>query len=309
MCGISGFVGKGASAPARQQQIRRSMAVLAHRGPDGEGLAAGAHFCFGHRRLAILDVEHGNQPMVSDDGAVTLVFNGEIYNYLELRQELVREGVRFHTVSDTEVLLRCYERYGRKALARLNGMFAFAIFDARENLFFAARDHFGIKPFYYATLPGGGLAFASEIKALFCLPELERRADAKGLHEYLTFQFCLGDKTLFAGVKKLMPGHSMTFRPATGKLEIAKWWSPSFHVDNHHTKEYFEDKLRWLVHDSVKGQLRSDVPIGAYLSGGLDSSVVVASAATQYGPGFKCFTGRFAEGESYDESRYARIVA
>jgi asparagine synthase (glutamine-hydrolysing) len=309
MCGISGFVGKGASAPARQQQIRRSMAVLAHRGPDGEGFAAGEEFCFGHRRLAILDVEHGNQPMVSDDGAITLIFNGEIYNYLELRQELVREGVRFHTVSDTEVLLRCYERYGRKALARLNGMFAFAIFDARENLLFAARDHFGIKPFYYAMLPGGGLAFASEIKALFCLPELERRADPKGLHEYLTFQFCLGEKTLFAGVKKLMPGHSMTFRPATGKLEIAKWWSPSFHVDSHHTKEYFEDKLRWLVHDSVKGQLRSDVPIGAYLSGGLDSSVVVASAATQYGPGFKCFTGKFAEGESYDESRYARIVA
>jgi asparagine synthase (glutamine-hydrolysing) len=309
MCGISGIVGHGASSPERRAQVERMNRVLAHRGPDGEAIASGSAFTFGHRRLAIIDVDHGAQPMVSDDGKVTLIFNGEIYNYLELRQELSREGVRFRTLSDTEVLLRCYERYGEQVLQKLNGMFAFAVFDARRNAVFAARDHFGIKPFYYTQLPDGGLAFASEIKALFCVPEVARRLDTTALHEYLTFQFCLGDKTLFGGVKKLLPGHALVYQPAERQLCVRQWWSPSFKVDDHHTKEYFEDKLGFLVHDSVRGQLRSDVPIGAHLSGGLDSSIVVASAATQYGPGFKCFTGKFAEGESYDESRYARLVA
>jgi asparagine synthase (glutamine-hydrolysing) len=308
MCGIAGIVGPSAATPERQRQVRRMMEVLVHRGPDGEGFAHGRDFCFGHRRLAIIDVEQGAQPMFSDDGKVTLIYNGEIYNYVELQQELAREGVRFRTHSDSEVLLRAYERYGPDVVKKLNGMFAFAIHDARKNLFFAARDHFGVKPFYYARLPGGQLAFASEIKALFCAPDLPRKLNAPALHEYLTFQFCLGDKTLFDGVKKLLPGHLLLCAPGSAP-EIRQWWAPSFHVDNHHTKEYFEDRLAFLVHDSVKGQLRSDVPVGAYLSGGLDSSIVVASAAPQYGKGFQCFTGRFAEGESYDESRYARIVA
>lgn len=308
MCGLSGIVGPSSGHPDRQRQVRRMMDVLMHRGPDGEGLVAGNGFCFGHRRLAILDVAHGAQPMVSDDGAITLILNGEIYNYIELQQELAREGVCFNTHSDTEVLLRCYEKYGQDVLRKLNGMFAFALFDARENRFFAARDHFGVKPFYYSVLGDATLVFASEIKALFCAPDVERRLDVTALHEYLTFQFCLGEKTLFAGVRKLLPGHSLSCTPG-GRLEVRQWWSPSFEVDTHHTTQYFEDKLAFLVHDSVKGQLRSDVPVGAYLSGGLDSSIVVASAATQYGPGFQCFTGRFAEGESYDESRYARMVA
>ena len=308
MCGIAGIVGPSAATPERQRQVRRMMEVLVHRGPDGEGFAHGRDFCFGHRRLAIIDVEHGAQPMFSDDGAITLIYNGEIYNYVELQQELAREGVRFKTHSDTEVLLRAYEKYGRDVVKKLNGMFAFAIHDARKNIFFAARDHFGVKPFYFAPLPGGQLAFASEIKALFCAPDMQRKLNVPALHEYLTFQFCLGDKTLFEGVRKLLPGHYLVCKPGEAP-EIRQWWAPSFHVDTHHTEQYFEDRLAALVHDSVKGQLRSDVPVGAYLSGGLDSSIVVASAAPQYGKGFQCFNGRFAEGESYDESRYARIVA
>ncbi|HUQ26980.1 MAG TPA: asparagine synthase (glutamine-hydrolyzing) [Usitatibacter sp.] len=308
MCGIAGIVGPSSSTPERQRQVRRMMDVLAHRGPDGEGFASGRDFCFGHRRLAIIDVPQGAQPMMSDDGKVTLIYNGEIYNYVELQQELAREGVRFKTHSDTEVLLRAYERYGRDVVKKLNGMFAFAIHDARKNLFFAARDHFGVKPFYYVQLEGGQLAFASEIKALFCAPDVPRRLAVPALHEYLTFQFCLGDKTLFEGVKKLLPGTSLACTPG-GPIEVKQWWSPSFHVDTHHTGQYFEDRLAYLVHDSVKGQLRSDVPVGAYLSGGLDSSIVVAAAAPEYGTGFQCFSGRFTEGESYDESRYARIVA
>jgi len=308
MCGIAGIVGPSAATPERQRQVRRMMEVLVHRGPDGEGFAHGRDFCFGHRRLAIIDVEHGAQPMLSDDGKVTLIYNGEIYNYVELQQELAREGMRFRTHSDTEVLLRAYEKYGEDVVKKLNGMFAFALYDARKNLFFAARDHFGVKPFYYAQLPGGQLVFGSEIKALFCAPDVARKLNVPALHEYLTFQFCLGDKTLFEGVKKLLPGHSLACTPGSAP-RVTQWWSPSFHVDTHHTKQYFEDRLASLVHDSVKGQLRSDVPVGAYLSGGLDSSIVVASAAPQYGKGFQCFTGRFAEGESYDESRYARIVA
>ena len=309
MCGIYGIVGPSANILGRERQIQAMSGLLAHRGPDGEGSAFGKGYRFGHRRLSIIDLDHGSQPMISDDGAVTLVFNGEIYNYLELRQDLVRDGVHFRTHSDTEVLLRCYERYGDKMLEKLNGMFAFALFDSRKNLFFAARDHFGIKPFYYTFLEDGSLVFASEIKALFCVPEIKKSPDMTGLHEYFTFQFCLSDKTLFSGIKKLLPAHSLTLNLSNQRVKLRKWWQPSFEIDDTRSPEYFKDKLNYLIHDSIKGQLRGDVPVGGYLSGGLDSSIVVSSAATQYGPGFKSFTGKFAEGAQYDETQYARIVA
>ena len=170
MCGICGIVGPGAQLEESRCVVRKMMDTLAYRGPDGEGLVKGSNFVFGHRRLAIIDIEHGAQPMQTEDGVVTLVYNGEIYNYLELRQELIREGVKFSTFSDTEVLLRMYQRYGSECLRKLNGMFAFAIYDENKKRFFAARDHFGIKPFYYVTLPDGSIVFASEIKALFHHP-------------------------------------------------------------------------------------------------------------------------------------------
>ena len=309
MCGIYGIVGPSSNAQGRGSQIREMGDILAHRGPDGEGSAEGKGFLFGHRRLAIIDIEHGIQPMRSDDESITLVFNGEIYNYLELRQDLVRDGVRFKTHSDTEVLLRCYQRYGDAMLEKLNGMFSFALFDSRKNLFFAARDHFGVKPFYFTVLNDGSLVFASEIKALFCVPEIKKKPDMIGLHEYLTFQFCLNERTLFNGIKKLLPGHSISMNVGDKNIKVRKWWHPSFEIETNRNSEYFKDKLNYLIHDSIRGQLRGDVPVGGHLSGGLDSSIVVSSAVMQYGSGFKSFTGKFSEGLQYDETEYARIVA
>ena len=207
MCGICGIVGPGANIAENKQLIQSMMDTLAHRGPDNQGQVSGKNFIFGHRRLAIIDLEHGRQPMQLENERITLVFNGEIYNYLDLRQELIRKGAKFRTFSDTEVLLQAYRYYGIECLHKLNGMFAFAIYDARKQMFFAARDHFGIKPFYYSLFADGSIIFASEIKALFVHPQINRAINHSALHEYLTFQFCLGENTLFKGIKNLEPAH------------------------------------------------------------------------------------------------------
>jgi len=246
--------------------------------------------------------------MISPDGRFTLIFNGEIYNYIELRQELIQRGVRFRTFSDTEVLLRLFEEEGPGCVRRLNGMFAFAVWDRKQRSLFAARDHFGIKPLYYSELNDGSLVFASEIKALLRHPDVKGRVADHALNEYFTFQFCLNGKTLFDGVKRLPPAHVLEWRSDEACPRIKKYWEISYEIDTHHTEEYFTDKLLLLLQDSVSRQLRSDVPLGAYLSGGLDSSVVTSLASSQLGA-MQCFTGRFAEGKAYDESEYAKAVA
>lgn len=308
MCGICGIVGSSTSHPEHETIVKNMMDVLRHRGPDAEGMASGEHFVFGHKRLAIIDVEHGTQPMQSEDGLVTLVYNGEIYNYLELRQELIRKGFHFRTFSDTEVLLRLYLAEGMECVKRVNGMFAFALFDKRKNLFCAARDHFGVKPFYFSMLQDGGLIFASEIKALFQHPAMQADVDFSALQQYITFQFCLNSDTLFKHVRKLEPAHYLTWDLTQETPEVKKYWSLDYEVDTYHTEEYFLDNLLLLLEDSMHIQLRSDVPVGAYLSGGLDSSSVTCLAASKYGEGFQCFTGKFSEGPEYDESPYARTV-
>ena len=312
MCGICGIIGSSAKTEESCSIVREMMAAIGHRGPDGDGIAQGDNFCFGHRRLAVIDPEHAAQPMQSEDGNIVLVYNGEIYNYLELRQELSRKGYKFRTFSDVEVLLKSYQAYGSGCLSRLNGMFAFTIFDKTSNSFFCARDHFGIKPFYYAVLPGGGLIFASEIKALFKHPGIKAEYDQEGLNQYLTFQFCLDSQTLFKGIYKLLPANYIYFKSANlenkNTLCSKPFWQLSYEIDTHHTEEYFIDTLQFLLQDSINKQMRSDVPLGGYLSGGLDSSSIVTMAARQYGDGFECFTGRFAEGQNYDESEYAKTV-
>ena len=265
--------------------------ILEHRGPDGIGTSSGNNFIFGHRRLAIIDLDYGLQPMISEDKSITLIFNGEIYNYLELRQDLVRKGIRFKTHSDTEVLLRCYEYYGKEMLSKLNGMFAFAIFDSKTNTFFAARDHFGIKPLYYTILKDGSLVFSSEIKLYLC-PRGEKSPDMLGLHEYLTFQYCLDDKTMFTGIKKLLPAHSLSINLSDPKIKISKWWDQSFEIDQTKKTEYFKDNLNYLIHDSIKNQLRGDVPIGAHLSGGLTLALLFLQRLCNW-TNFKSFTGKF----------------
>lgn len=308
MCGICGVIGPGAAWDHVETTIRTMMARLAHRGPDGEGFSQGKGYALGHRRLSILDLEMGAQPMRSNDGKLTIVFNGEIYNYLELRQELIRRGERFSTFSDTEVLLKAYQVWGPSCVSKFNGMFAFCIHDERTGSSFVARDHFGIKPFYYSQLSDGSVVFASEIKALFDHPELSPCLNKEALNEYLSFQLVLGTETLFDGVHKLEPGHTMHIT-AAGDLRVEKYWDLDYSIDTHHTDEYFTDKLHRLLQDSIRWQLRSDVPVGAYLSGGVDSSSVVMLAAEAYDGDLKTFTGRFAEGEVYDESFYAKAVA
>lgn len=282
--------------------------LLAHRGPDGDGTHIEGQTALGHRRLAIIDLETGQQPMTNEDGSLWIVFNGEVYNYLELRRELERHHT-FRTRSDTEVILHLYEELGERCLERLNGMFAFAIWDRRQRKLFAARDRIGIKPLYWA-LAGDALVFASEPKAILGAGFIDPRPDLTGLREYLTFQFCLGDRTMFHSLHRLEPGQYLTFRPMRDTAPaLVRYWNYRYELDFHHTEEYFRERLRELLTDAVRLQLRSDVPVGAHCSGGLDSSTVVTLAARAYPQLLRTFTGAFREGPQYDETRYARAVA
>jgi asparagine synthase (glutamine-hydrolysing) len=308
MCGIAGILSANRPLDDRQPVLEAMLQRIAHRGPDGDGrMHIPGQALLGHRRLAIIDPEHGKQPMRSPDGRFTLVFNGEIYNYLELRQSLVQRGVHFDTFSDTEVLLRLLIDEGAAAIDRLNGMFAFVFHDRASNDWIAARDAFGVKPLYFARLQDE-FVFASEIKALLVHPDISARRDDIGLEQYLTFQFCLEERTLFAGVNKLQPGFLLKGHGAD-VVEQRCYWDTNYQIDHYHTEEYFIDRLRSLLEDSVRLQVRSDVPLGGYLSGGIDSSVVSTLAAQHLDAPLPMFHGRFAEGPEYDESIHARAVA
>ena len=308
MCGIAAILGNGHALDARVPVVRDMMTRIAHRGPDGEGLRhLPTQAIFGHRRLAVIDLEHGAQPMVSADERYTLVFNGEIYNYRELRQSLASRGAPFTSDSDTEVLLQLLVHEGAAGVPRLNGMFAFVFHDRATNQWIAARDGFGVKPLYMTTV-GDELLFASEIKALFAHPEVPRRRDERSLHQYLSFQYCLGDRTLFAGIQKVTPGHVLQGVGTTITSNVC-YWDTNYQVDYRHTETYFHEQLESLLEDTIRLQMRSDVPVGAYLSGGLDSSIVSTLAARELGSPISMFHGRFAEGPQYDESAYAKSVA
>lgn len=284
------------------------MSKLAHRGPDGEGSChVEGQALFGHRRLAIIDIEHGAQPMRSSDNRFTLVFNGEIYNYIELRQSLIQKGHKFKTFSDTEVLLTLLIEYGAEAISRLNGMFAFVFHDQQSNSWIAARDPFGIKPLYLARSENE-IVFSSEIKALLTHPDINAVRDDTALQQYMSFQFCLDERTLFHGIKKVNPGTYIKGRGAE-ILEKVTYWDTDYQIDNYHTEEYFVDNLRSLLEDSMRLQIRSDVPLGGYISGGIDSSLVCSLAANDLDSAMPIFHGRFAEGSEYDESYYAKLMA
>lgn len=306
MCGVAGIFGRSNTVDVTAV-VASMLNKLSHRGPDGEGIVRGESYVLGHKRLAIIDIEHGMQPMVSEDMRYRISFNGEIYNYLELRQRLSQRGYHFKTHSDTEVLLALLILDGVKALKQLNGMFAFAFHDQKTDEWILARDQFGIKPLYYVELKNS-VVFSSEIKALLNHPELKPELDWDSLQQYMTFQFCLGDKTLFQNVKKIEPGHYITGTKGTIKQKV-RYWDANYDIDENHTESYFVDRLRGLVEDSVHLQLRSDVPVGAYLSGGIDSSVISVIAADKLGEGIDLFHGKFDEGSQYDESHYAQSIA
>jgi asparagine synthase (glutamine-hydrolysing) len=308
MCGFVSIHTAARPLHDRRSVVERMLARISHRGPDGEGFHHVPHQAlFGHRRLAIIDLAHGHQPMLSQDERFSLVFNGEIYNYLELAERLAKDGFTCETLSDTEVLLRWLIRHGPAGLLDLNGMFSFILHDRSENRWLAARDHFGIKPLYYGQT-GEELLFASEIKALFAHPEFKPERDNKSLQQYLAFQFCLDDRTLFKGVRKVRPGHYLSGRGNIIEKDVC-YWDTNYHIDYDHTAEWFESELAGLLQDSIRLQMRSDVPVGAYLSGGLDSSLVSALASRRSEQPLPLFHGRFAEGPAYDESQHARHVS
>jgi asparagine synthase (glutamine-hydrolysing) len=313
MCGIAGLISlEGRSLSILDAALRTMNRLQAHRGPDGEGTWTHPTKRVGlaHRRLAIIDLEHGQQPMIDSRTGDALSYNGEIYNFIELRDELRGQGCSFTTTSDTEVLLQAYRVWGRGCLDKLRGMYSFAMWDNRTGELLLVRDRFGVKPLYYAqvsTPDGQALAFASEAKAILpLLPDV--KTDKEGLRDYLTFQFCLGGKTLFEGVNELPPGHLLRVS-ASGKFSVERYWEVYYNLDWDHRAPYFEREIRELVEESVRLHLRADVPVGAYLSGGFDSSVIASVASGMKPDGFMAFTGRFTEGPAYDESHYARAVA
>jgi asparagine synthase (glutamine-hydrolysing) len=307
MCGIAGIVslsGKPIDGIGRYLEAMNSL--IAHRGPDGEGMWRNPRADVGlaHRRLSIIDLSNAAaQPMQAANGTV-ISYNGEIYNYKELRSELAGSW-HFHSHSDTETILAAYDKYGRDCLQHLRGMFAFALWDERSRSLLCARDRFGIKPFYYAEC-NGLLVFASEVKALLpFLPEVE--TDANALAEYFTFQYSIGEHTLFKHVKQLLPGHCLMVKD--GKVEVSRYWDVRYEIDFDHSPHYFEHRLKELLDDSLKVHLRSDVPVGSYLSGGIDSSLVAILASGIDGRNNQSFHGKFTCFPGYDESEHARSAA
>ena len=308
MCGIVSIHSSGICLQDSEGILDKMMQRIIHRGPDGEGkIYIPRQVLLGHRRLAIIDLEHGQQPMISACGRYSLIFNGEIYNYLELRQNMIQQGDKFKTVSDTEVLLQLLIRYGAKGLDQINGMFAFVFHDSVKNEWLAARDPFGIKPLYFSRI-GEHLVFASEIKAILAHPNITANRNEKALHQYLAFQMCLDDETLFEGVKKIMPGHYLKGNGSEIKQTVP-YWDTNYKIDRCNTEDYFLDKIRDTLEDSVRLQLRSDVPLGSHLSGGIDSSLISVLASNQLESPLSLFHGKFAESSNYDESEYAKIIA
>jgi asparagine synthase (glutamine-hydrolysing) len=305
MCGISAIINtKNNNVPHIVKHVQVMNQLIAHRGPDGDNVWVNTEqsVAFGHRRLSIIDISTGAQPM-SNNAGVTICYNGEVYNYKELKVQL-QNVYQFTNNSDTEVILAAYMHWGKACVQHLRGMFAFVIYDDRTKTVFAARDRFGIKPFYY-TLQNDIIYVASEPKALLpFLPQISTNTDA--LKDYLYFQLPLTQQTLFEQIIQLPQAHTITVHH--GKIVIEQYWEIYYNHDWHHNPKYFEEQLHELLYDSIKVHTRSDVPVGAYVSGGIDSGIVsgIASKVNEAADGFMGFTGKFEYGELFDESAYAQ---
>ena len=307
MCGITGYYCP--ETVSSSSILPKMMAVIKHRGPDGEGtwIDEEENIAMGHLRLSIIDLEGGKQPFISPDQNYIITFNGEIYNYIELRQLLIHKGYGFKTHSDTEVLLKMYIEFGAEMLNMLNGMFAFSIYNKKDKTLFLARDHFGIKPLYYYKV-NNFFAFASEIKSLLQHPKVKIEKNEAKIQEYLVLQMIIGKETLYDKIFKLEPATYLIVKDGIIVKE-EQYWDLDYTVDYEKTEDQFSKELLLLIQSSVSMQLRSDVPVGSYLSGGLDSSIVSKLASSNYPNKINTFTGGFKLSEAYNETHYARIVA
>ena len=313
MCGICGLYNlKGAGLGNGSEGVVRAMtAQLHHRGPDEKGYYSHGPVAMGHARLSIIDLTTGQQPMSNEDDSVWIVFNGEIFNYIELRAGLEGKGHVFRTTSDTEVLVHLYEDLGPDMLDRLNGQFAFAIYDKKDRSLFLARDPFGICPLFYCQ-NRGLLAFASEVKALRAITDMELELDPLALNQIFTFWTVLSPRTPFKGVKSLPPGHWLKIGPETGLSSPRCYWHLEFprmgEEDRHRTETAWAEEIEETTVEAVRLRLRADVPVGVYLSGGLDSSIIATIVKKLTNTPIEAFSLAFADA-SYDESEYQQRLA
>lgn len=299
MCGICGFTGQLVD---REEYLRQMTEKITHRGPDADGYYLDDTLAMGFRRLSIIDLEAAQQPLYNEDKTLALMFNGEIYNYQTLRQELQALGHTFSTNGDGETLLHGYEEWGAALLPRLRGMFGFAIWSIPERRLFLARDYFGIKPMHYTRLADGRLVFGSEIKSILAHPDVKKELNPAALDSYLSFQYSVPAETFFKDIYCLPPAHYLTY--ADGQVEITRYWEPTFHPDESMTLEQAVDEIDRAFTDSVAAHRISDVEVGCFLSGGVDSSFVAS-----YFGGQKAFTVGFDNGQHYNESNYAAELA
>jgi asparagine synthase (glutamine-hydrolysing) len=308
MCGICGVVIGDRSGAVDPAVLRRMTETLRHRGPDDEGhwLAEPTrHVGLGFRRLSIIDLAGGHQPMSNEDGTVWIVFNGEIYNFQDLRPGLEARGHVFRTRCDTEAIIHLYEEKGERVVDDLRGMFAFAIWDDRKQQLLLARDRLGKKPLSY-WLKDGTLVFGSELKAILAWPGVPREVDPVALHHYLTYQYVPHPRTMFAGIAKLPPGHTAVFQD--GRLTLRRYWAPDYSLQEERPEAEWCERIRHELTEATRIRLMSDVPLGAFLSGGIDSSITVALMSTLSGDPVKTFSIGFEE-RAFDETSYARLVA
>lgn len=305
MCGIVGFVNADGRAADREILGRMNDAII-HRGPDDAGVFVGESLALGMRRLAIIDIGGGHQPMFSSDNRYSIVFNGEIYNFLELRKQLEADGERFDTDCDTEVLLRLFQLKGTDCLEGLRGMFAFAVWDAVEKSLFIARDRVGKKPLLYAHLSNGDLVFGSEFQSLLRHPGVSRETDPDAIDSYISFLAVPAPRTAFRDIRKLEPGHWMRWK--AGRINTERYWSPDFSSKISISEAEAVEETTRILEESTRLRMISDVPLGAFLSGGVDSSIVAALMAKQTHSPIKTFSIGFEE-QDYSELRYARMVA
>ena len=309
MCGIVGYYGLRLLTDEAQAMLRRMCDTIIYRGPDDEGYCADDAVGLGMRRLSIIDLVHGHQPMSNEDGSLVIVFNGEIYNYRDLRADLISKGRRFITESDTEVILRQYEQDGAACVRKFNGMFAFAVWDRNRRALFLARDRMGVKPLYYCW-NGKTMLFASEIKALLATDLVPRRMNRRALWDYLTFRYVPQPETIWENVYKLPPGHTLLVSEEHPAPMVSRYWDiPYDEIERNYGAGEMEEEFTGLFLDAVRLRLIADVPVGILLSGGLDSSAVAAATAGLHNARMGSFSVAFSESPQIDELPFARQMA